>query len=116
MKDFIYIGPADNKKDKFSINRMLKYNKQELITRLDIPLNVKAGYAEYSPEILKEKPNKKYQGNALYHNLRYRFQYRNQVFAGLTAEKDAGEPFLLNIIGKDMTVILDIFFFKIWGA
>ena len=93
LKDFIYIGPADNKKDKFSINRMLKYNKQELITRLDIPLNVKAGYAEYSPEILKEKPNKKYQGNALYHNLRYRFQYRNQVFAGLTAEKDAGEPF-----------------------
>lgn len=58
MKDFIYIGPADNKKDKFSINRMLKYNKQELITRLDIPLNVKAGYAEYSPEVLKEKPNK----------------------------------------------------------
>lgn len=58
MKDFIYIGPADNKKDKFSINHMLKYNKQELITRLDIPLNVKAGYAEYSPEILKEKPNK----------------------------------------------------------
>lgn len=93
LKDFIYIGPADNKKDKFSINRILKYNKQELITRLDIPLNVKAGYAEYSPEILKEKPNKKYQGNALYHNLRYRFQYRNQVFAGLTAEKDAGEPF-----------------------
>lgn len=60
LKDFIYIGPADNKKDKFSINHMLKYNKQELITRLDIPLNVKAGYAEYSPEILKEKPNKKY--------------------------------------------------------
>lgn len=54
LKDFIYIGPADNKKDKFSINRMLKYNKQELITRLDIPLNVKAGYAEYSPEILKQ--------------------------------------------------------------
>lgn len=93
LNDFIYIGPSDNEKDKININRLLKYNKQELITRLDIPLNVKAGYANYSPEVLEEKPNKKYFGNALYHNIRYRFRYRNQVFAGITAEKDAGEPF-----------------------
>ena len=34
-----------------------------------------------------------YLGNSLYHNIRYTYQYRNRLFWGFTAEKDAGEPF-----------------------
>ena len=45
LTDFIYIGPSDNEKDKFSWRNLWKYNKQELLTRLDIPFNMKAGYA-----------------------------------------------------------------------
>ena len=51
---------------------------------------IKAGLEKY--------PNRKYYGNPVYHNLRYRFQYRNQLYMGLTAEKDAGEPFLYDIL------------------
>lgn len=40
-----------------------------------------------------KNPNKVYLGNSLYHNIRYTYQYRNRLFWGFTAEKDAGEPF-----------------------
>ena len=93
LTDFIYIGPSENERDKFSWKNLWKYNKQELLTRLDIPFNTKAGYADYDAETLAESPNKRYYGDPFYHNVRYRFQYNKQVYAGLTAEKDAGEPF-----------------------
>lgn len=41
----------------------------------------------------KKNPNKQYLGYGYYHNLRYSFHYRDQIYAGITAEKDAGEPF-----------------------
>lgn len=93
LEDFIYIGASDKEEDKVYWKNVLKYNKQELLTRVDIPLYMKSGYADHSEEILEKYPNRKYDGNPVYHNLRYRFQYRNQLYMGLTAEKDAGEPF-----------------------
>lgn len=95
LTDFIYIGPSDNEKDRLKWKNLWKYNKQELLTRLDIPFNTKAGYAGYDEETLAESPNKRYYGDPFYHNIRYRFQYRNQIYIGLTAEKDAGEPFFV---------------------
>lgn len=102
LEDFIYIGPEE-KDNYFSFKRMLKYNKQELTTRVDIPFTQKAGYADYPESVLMEKPNKKYYGDPLYTNLRYRFEYNKQIYFGLTAEKDAGEPFfrLYNKKGYD---------------
>lgn len=93
LKDFVYVGSVEKKEEKLCWRNIWKYNKQELLTRVDIPLYMKSGYADYSKEVLKKYPNRKYYGDPLYHNLRYRFQYRNQLFWGLTAEKDAGEPF-----------------------
>lgn len=93
LQKFIYIGSSDNKKDKFSWKQLFKYNKQELLTRLDFPLNVKSGYAAYPDDVLKENPNKVYLGNSIYHNFRYRFKFKDKVFWGGSAEKDSGEPF-----------------------
>ncbi len=92
LEDFIYIGPAD-RHEKFSLKHLFKYNKQELTTRVDIPLNQKSGYADYSEKVLEEKPNKKYYGPPFYNNIRYRFEYNKQIYFGITAEKDFGEPF-----------------------
>ena len=110
LKRFIYIGEYENERDKLYLRSILKYNKQELLTRVDIPLNVKSGYADYPSDILEKSPNKKYYGDPFYHNVRYRFRYREQLFFGLTAEKDAGEPFfrLYNRKGYDF---YSIFFF-----
>lgn len=93
LQKFIYIGNAENKEDNFSWKQLFKYNKQELLTRLDLPLNVKAGYAAYSNDVLRENPNKVYLGNSIYHNFRYRFTFKDKLSLGFTAEKDSGEPF-----------------------
>ena len=90
LNDFIYIGPAEKNENHFSFKRMMKYNKQELFIRVDIPFNQKAGYV-HSPEHLEN--DKQYLGNPLYQNIRYKFQYKKKVYMGLVAEKDPGEPF-----------------------
>lgn len=103
LEKCVYVGEAEDEKSKLRWRNIWKYNKQELFTRVDIPLNKKAGYADYDPEILEKSPNKRYYGDPIYNNIRYRFRYRQQLFAGLTAEKDAGEPFfrLFNKKGYD---------------
>lgn len=90
---FIYFETPEKEQYKPNIKRILKYGKQELSTRVDIPFYTKAGYQQYPAETLKKNPNKQYLGYGYYHNLRYSFHYRDQIYAGITAEKDAGEPF-----------------------
>lgn len=112
LQKFIYFGKAENKRDELKLKNILRYNKQELLTRFDIPLNVKAGYADYDRETLEKSPNKKYYGAPFYHNLRYRFSYRNQLFLGFTAEKDAGEPFFSSFNKKGYDFYSAYFFLK----
>ena len=90
LNDFIYIGASVKEDNNFSLKRMLKYNKQDLLVRVDIPFNQKAGYV-HLPD--KEHSNKSYYGNPLYQNIRYKFEYKKQIYWGLVAEKDSGEPF-----------------------
>ena len=89
---FVYIGKPEKKSSIPKLKNILKYGKQEIITRLDIPFYKKAGYQEYSDSVLARYPNRKYMGNSLHHSLRYSFHYGTKVFLGITAEKDAGEP------------------------
>ena len=60
---------------------LLKYGKQEVLTRLDVPFYTRKGY------------QKNYLGPAMYHSLRYGYRYGDYLQMGITAEKDAGEPF-----------------------
>lgn len=90
LNDFIYIGPSEEKKKPFSLKRLLKYNQQDLLIRVDIPFNQKAGYVK---SIKNKEKDKVYLGNPLYQNIRYKFQYKKQIYWGLVAEKDPGEAF-----------------------
>ena len=103
LRDFVYVKSVEQKPSRLSWKNIWKYNQQELSTRVDIPLNQKAGYASYSAETLEKSPNKKYLGDPVYHNMRYRFRYGKRLAVGVIAEKDAGEPFfqLHNRAGYD---------------
>ncbi len=79
---FVYLGKKEDVSASVPVKKMLKYGKHELLTRLDIPLYRKEGYR-----------NKRYAGSSFYHSLRYGFHYKEQLYFGLSAEKDAGEPF-----------------------
>lgn len=88
---FVCVSPVEEKEPLPTLHNLLKYAKNEAVTRFDIPFYQRKGYEDV------------YLGPPLYHSLRYSFRYRNQIYAGFTAEKDAGEPFgaLHNTQGYD---------------
>ena len=93
LKSFIIVRQPEEKEYIPTFKNILKYGKQELSTRVDIPLYTREGYQPFTSEYIKENPNKRYLGPSFYHNVRYQFRYSDKVYVGLTAEKDAGESF-----------------------
>lgn len=78
---FVCLQLVHNKSSLPSFKNIIKYGKHELLTRLDIPFYTRKGY------------EKTYLGPPPYHSLRYAFRYKENIYAGITGEKDAGEPF-----------------------
>ena len=76
---------------KTMLKSAAKYGKNEVLTRMDIPFYKRKGY-EHT-----------YLGPSVYNSVKYTFRYRDQLYAGGVAEKDAGEPFaaLHNRYGYD---------------
>ena len=56
-------------------------------------LEQQQGFTDATPEELEENENARYLGNQDRYYARYKFTYSNNVSAGFTAEKDAGEEF-----------------------
>lgn len=78
---FVCVQSVDKKEAYPSLKNIFRYGKQELLTRMDIPFYTRKGY------------EKTYLGPSVYHSLRYGFRYKENIYAGITGEKDAGEPF-----------------------
>lgn len=76
---------------KTMLKSAAKYGKNEVLTRMDIPFYKRKGY-EHT-----------YLGPAVYNSVKYSFRYSDRLYAGVAAEKDAGEPFaaLHNRYGYD---------------
>ena len=89
---FVYIGEID-KTRPFSIKNLLKYGKNEFMSRYDRCLNDKKGYADVPDSVLEKSPNRKYVGEPFYTSLRYSYSFDNRLQVGFVAEKDAGEAF-----------------------
>lgn len=119
---FFFAGETDRRETQLQAANILKQGRHEMQFRLDKTVTPRAGYGEFSDSILERYPNRKYRGEDFYTSLRYSFRYRNKVQMGVTAEKDAGEPFfkpdypkgydhygvhlIINDIGKLKTVAL----------
>lgn len=63
------------------LKKVLAHGRHEVLARLDVPFYTRRGY------------EKNYLGTPSYHSLRYAFGYGDYLQAGVTGEKDAGEPF-----------------------
>lgn len=90
---FVYAGDAPVDNSSFRLKTLLRDGKNELMTRMDVPLYERDGYAGRHDYKFSTADNKKYVGNALYSNVRYSYRYRRNLYLGFTAEKDPGEPF-----------------------
>lgn len=90
---FFYVG--DSKRFETTPLRpdILQNGQHEVQFRLDKTVTPRAGYSDFPDSILDRYPNRKYKGEDFYTSLRYSFRYRDKVQMGITAEKDAGEPF-----------------------
>ena len=93
LRHFIYSGDAQPAKEKINLHDVLRHGHNEIILRTDIPFYVRDGFRYHSPEELKRYPNRAYLGNRLSHSVRYSFNWQGRIRMGITADKDAGEPF-----------------------
>ena len=91
---FCYAGSM--KSQDLSLKKLLKYSQNEISSRTDIPFYKKSGYADHKTGTTF------YQGNNLYHSLRYTFSCQNHLYAGLQMEKDAGEKYIDYLSGYAM--------------
>lgn len=87
LRPFVYAAQVKEKEKYPTIKNIIKYGKHEVLTRFDVPFYKRKAYKE------TEKTDNRYWGTPQYHSLRYSFRYRDNLYAGVTAEKDAGEPF-----------------------
>ncbi|MBO6077849.1 MAG: helix-hairpin-helix domain-containing protein [Bacteroidaceae bacterium] len=93
LRHFIYAGDPPVKREKMRLDDLLLYGRNEVVTGMDIPLYMREGFRNHSPEELERYPNRAYIGNRLSHSLRYSFNWHNRIRFGITADKDAGEAF-----------------------
>ena len=115
LKPFITCQPLKEKTHTPTLKSILKYGKQELSARMDIPLYTRAGYQPFTSDYIKENPNKRYLGPSFYHNLRYKFRYTDKVYIGFTAEKDPGEPFFAGNNKKGYDYYSPYFYIRDFG-
>lgn len=115
LRPYVCVLPPEEKRDPLSLKKLLKYGRQELVARVDVPLYIRDGYRKHSSEYVQEHPNRQYLGGAWYHQLRYRFRYRDRIEIGLTAEKDAGEPFFTGKNRQGYDFYSPYLFVRNWG-
>lgn len=93
LKHFVFIGPGPEERRKIRLKDVLRYGKLETVQSADIPLYTRDGYRNHSASVLQKYPNREYLGTRVGHSLRLSFSYNSGIRFGLTAQKDAGEPF-----------------------
>lgn len=89
---FITLAEPDES-SRLSLKRVLKYGKNEWLTRATFTVEEPDGYVDVSDSVRASSPEKHYPGNRMKLFSRYSFNFNKQVTAGITAEKDPGEQF-----------------------
>lgn len=96
-------------RQNLTMGKLLRWGKNEVVWRTDVPLYEKEGYKEVPAEVLEQSPNKVYRGDKFHHAFRYAFTSKNHLFAGLQMEKDAGERGIDHVSGyvmlKEMGIV-----------
>ena len=90
--NYIEIAPLVQK-EKFNLKKAFKYGKNSVLMRYAQVLEEQKGYSPPKEGELEKNPNARYLGSPQAYLFRYKFNYKNQLQFGLTAQKDAGEPF-----------------------
>ncbi len=89
---FIYINSTKEVR-QWTIKNAFKYGRNDLFVRFTTLAQEPVGYKSVSDSVMNAEPNKHYIGNRHRVYSRYKFNYKNKLQFGITAEKDPGEQF-----------------------
>jgi len=89
---FVTVAPA-SQTQQFNLGRALKYGRHSLFLRTQFVVQEQKGYSDISDLELAKKPSSRYAGDRFKQYTRYKFQFKDQLKLGFTAEKDPGEEF-----------------------
>jgi hypothetical protein len=78
---------------RFKFKNALKYGNNQLFLRGQEVLEEQVGYSSISDSALLENPNSRYLGSSYKVYAKYKYNYKNKIYLGFTAEKDPGEEF-----------------------
>jgi len=90
---FVTIDDTNQSVETWKLKDVMQASRHELIVRFDGTLEQKQGYLPVATEQSSVNPNQQYLGDPFYTSLKYRLKSSDKLQIGLTAEKDAGEPF-----------------------
>lgn len=77
--------------ESWKIQNAIKHGNHQIFTRFSTVLEKAEGYNYTNDSILNSEPNKYYPGNRARIYTRYKFNYKNKLQWGITADKDPGE-------------------------
>ena len=96
----------DQSKDKLTFNKMARFGKHQIVGRYEQIIEKQQGYAPIDDSTLLAKPNSRYLGSPQKYQLKYTYNYRNEVRAGFVLEKDAGEMFFTDKVSDTINALL----------
>ncbi len=79
--------------DSFKFRYALKYGNNQLFIRGQEVLEEQVGYSMVSDSALLASPNSRYLGSSYKIYAKYKYNYKDKIYWGITAEKDPGEEF-----------------------
>jgi hypothetical protein len=95
MLPFVIVEKIQEK-EKIVFGKVLKYGRNRLIAETGFLLQDQKGFLPDTTTSENSEPASRYAGDKMRYKLKYKFHYKDRVFAGFTAEKDAGEAFDFN--------------------
>lgn len=99
-------GDGSRKQRLPGLFKILQRGRNQLLTRYEQVLEQREGYKPTSDSALGAKPNSRYLGSPEKYFIRYQFNYRNRIMAGVVLEKDPGEPFMVSRISDTLRSLL----------
>ncbi|MFC2151221.1 ComEA family DNA-binding protein [Bacteroidota bacterium] len=77
----------------FKFKNAIKYGNNQIFLRGQEVLEEQVGYSYIADSALTENPNSRYLGSSYKIYTKYKYNYKNKIYWGITAEKDPGEEF-----------------------
>lgn len=98
IRPLVFVGRNPDK-DRLTLDKMARYGKHRVVGHYEQVLEKQQGYLPIDDTLLQLKPNARYLGSPQRYQFRYTYNYRDRIRAGVTLEKDAGEPSFADFVG-----------------